>query len=190
MNEALPNFELRLREALAPVEPPADLVERVEGALEAITELAAGELEAWELSAMRDPRNWARPAAAVVAGSAAGAAAGKVFAEVAALARTRGASEQTFNGLAGAGDLVATVLADGSRNRRAGELLGSGLSAVEIAPRIGQTAEALDALPVLAGLLREAHVDAPATTSLAAVVEGRIPPERWIEQLSARRHAA
>ena len=33
MNEALPNFELLLREALAPVEPPADLVERVESAL-------------------------------------------------------------------------------------------------------------------------------------------------------------
>ena len=74
MNEALPNFELLLREALAPVEPPADLVERVESALEAITEMAADELEAWELSAMRDPRNWARPATALVAGSAAGAA--------------------------------------------------------------------------------------------------------------------
>ena len=35
--------------------------------------MAADELEAWELSAMRDPRNWVRPAAAVVAGSAAGA---------------------------------------------------------------------------------------------------------------------
>src|SRR5580693_10345047 len=74
MNEALPNFELLLREALAPVEPPADLVERVESTLETITELAADELEAWELSAMRDPRNWVRPAAAIVAGGAAGAA--------------------------------------------------------------------------------------------------------------------
>jgi hypothetical protein len=74
VNEALPNFELLLREALAPVEPPADLVERVEGALEAITEMAADELEAWELSAMRDPRNWVRPAAALVAGGAAGTA--------------------------------------------------------------------------------------------------------------------
>ncbi len=35
--------------------------------------MAADELEAWELSAMRDPRNWARPAAAVVAGGAAAA---------------------------------------------------------------------------------------------------------------------
>src|SRR6202451_4790283 len=74
MTEAVPNFEGLLREALAPVEPPADLVERLEGTLTSITELAAEELEAWELSAMRDPRNWARPAAALVAGGAAGTA--------------------------------------------------------------------------------------------------------------------
>jgi hypothetical protein len=74
MSEALPNLEGLLREALTPVEPPADLVERLEGTLTTITALAADELEAWELSAMRDPRNWVRPAAAVVAGSAAGAA--------------------------------------------------------------------------------------------------------------------
>ena len=69
-----PNFEGLLREALAPVEPPADLVERLESTLTSITEMAADELEAWELSAMRDPRNWARPAAALVVGGAAGAA--------------------------------------------------------------------------------------------------------------------
>ena len=74
MTEAMPHFESLLREALAPVEPPADLVERLESTLTSITEMAADELEAWELSAMRDPRNWARPATAVVAGSAAGAA--------------------------------------------------------------------------------------------------------------------
>jgi hypothetical protein len=74
MSEAAPNLELLLREALVPVEPPADLVERVEDALRAITELAADELEAWELSAMRDPRNWGRPAAALVIGGAAGTA--------------------------------------------------------------------------------------------------------------------
>ena len=73
MTEAA-NFEGLLREALAPVDPPADLVERLEGALTSITEMAVDELEAWELSSMRDPRNWARPAAAVVVGGAAGAA--------------------------------------------------------------------------------------------------------------------
>jgi hypothetical protein len=74
MSEATSGFEGLLREALAPVEPPADLVERLEGTLTSITEMAADELEAWELSAMRDPRNWVRPAAALLAGGAAGTA--------------------------------------------------------------------------------------------------------------------
>jgi hypothetical protein len=39
-----------------------------------LTESAAEELEAWELSAMRDPRNWVRPAAAVLVGGTAGVA--------------------------------------------------------------------------------------------------------------------
>jgi hypothetical protein len=74
MSETPPNLEGLLREALAPVEPPEDLAERLESTLTSITEMAADELEAWELSAMRDPRNWARPAAALVLGSAAGGA--------------------------------------------------------------------------------------------------------------------
>src|ERR1700730_15836615 len=74
MTEAAPSFESLLREALAPVDPPADLVKRLEGALTSITEMAQDELEAWELSAMRDPRNWARPAAAAVVGVTAGQA--------------------------------------------------------------------------------------------------------------------
>jgi hypothetical protein len=74
MTETAPNFESLLREALSPVEPPEDLALRLEGALLSITELAADELQDWELSTMRDPRNWARPAAAVVAGGAAGTA--------------------------------------------------------------------------------------------------------------------
>jgi len=67
-----PDLETLLRRALAPIEPPADLTDRLEARLQTITELAADELEAWELSAMRDPRNWARPVAAIVIGGAAG----------------------------------------------------------------------------------------------------------------------
>lgn len=74
MTEAVPNFEGLLHRALSPVEPPEDMVMRLEGALTTISEIAAEELEAWELSAMRDPRNWARPAAALVVGTTAGAA--------------------------------------------------------------------------------------------------------------------
>ena len=74
MATALTDFEALLREALAPIEPPDDLLARMETRLVSLTELAQDELEAWELSAMRDPRNWARPAAAVVVGAGAGTA--------------------------------------------------------------------------------------------------------------------
>jgi hypothetical protein len=68
------NFEALLREALSPVDPPADLARRLELTLINLTELAQDELESWELSAMRNPRNWVRPAAAVVIGAGAGTA--------------------------------------------------------------------------------------------------------------------
>jgi hypothetical protein len=74
MSEALPSFEGLLHEALSPIDPPEDLVRRLEHTLTSITEIAAEELEAWELSAMRDPRNWVRPATAVVVGGGAGVA--------------------------------------------------------------------------------------------------------------------
>jgi 1-acyl-sn-glycerol-3-phosphate acyltransferase len=121
----------------------------------------------------------AAAAAAVAGPNVAGAAAGKVFAEVDALARRRGGRPETFAGLAGVGDLVATVGATGSRNRRAGELLAQGVPGPEISQALGSTAEAVDAVPLLAHVAREEHVDAPALESLAALVEGRIEPKRW-----------
>jgi hypothetical protein len=74
MSSGATEFEALLREALTPVDPPADLVARLELTLVNLTELAGEELEAWELSAMRDPRNWVRPAAAAVIGATAGTA--------------------------------------------------------------------------------------------------------------------
>jgi hypothetical protein len=74
VSESAPNLEGLLRRALAPVEPPAELALRLEDTLTSLTELAVEELEGWELSAMRDPRNWVRPAAALVVGTGAGLA--------------------------------------------------------------------------------------------------------------------
>ncbi|MHB1467763.1 MAG: hypothetical protein ACYCU0_11495 [Solirubrobacteraceae bacterium] len=96
-------FEGLLREALSPVEPPEHLSERLEHALQSITEMAAEELDAWELSAMKDPRNWARPAAAVVVGTGAGA--GLV------LLRARRRRPQS-GGLSGASELAGRALRD------------------------------------------------------------------------------
>ena len=66
--------ERLLRNALVPVEPPERLSDRLERGLAEITEAAADELAEWELSSMRDPRNWVRPVAAVVVGTLAGSA--------------------------------------------------------------------------------------------------------------------
>ena len=74
MSSGATDFEALLREALTPVDPPADMAQRLELTLVNLTELAQDELESWELSAMRDPRNWVRPAAAAVVGASAGTA--------------------------------------------------------------------------------------------------------------------
>jgi hypothetical protein len=67
-------LERLLRSALVPVEPPEALSDRLARALSELTEAAAEELADLDAAAMRDPRNWARPAAAVVVGTMAGGA--------------------------------------------------------------------------------------------------------------------
>src|SRR3954453_11670268 len=74
MSEAHVDIEQLLRNALAPVEPSASLSERLDQHLTEVTALAFDELAEWELATMRDPRNWARPAAAMVIGGTAAAA--------------------------------------------------------------------------------------------------------------------
>ena len=74
-------LERLLADALRPVDPPDDLVTRLESTLSGIAEQAAAELSSWaeelseaELDALRDPRNWVRPVVAVAAGGAAAGA--------------------------------------------------------------------------------------------------------------------
>jgi glycerol-3-phosphate dehydrogenase len=127
----------------------------------------------------------AAAAAANAGPNVAGAAAGKVFAEVDAYARRSGSRPETFAGLAGAGDLVATVLADGSRNRRAGELLAQGVPASEIASALGHTAEAIDTVPLLVARLAESGVEAPVLRGLAGIIDASVDPEDWTQSLTA-----
>jgi hypothetical protein len=75
-----PEFESLLLRALAPVDPPERLSERLEQTLSDLTDLAAEELDSWEMASMRDPRNWVRPV--VAAGVAATAGTGLVILRV------------------------------------------------------------------------------------------------------------
>jgi hypothetical protein len=75
--------------------------------------MAAEELDSWELSAVKDPKNWirlARPAAAVVIGS--GAAVGLVL--VRTQRRRHGRRREAVNRL----DLVGRTLRDLSREAK------------------------------------------------------------------------
>jgi hypothetical protein len=105
------DLEALLRRALAPVDPPADLAERLEGRLTEITELAAEELEAWEREAIKDPRNWPRaaigPATALVVGS--GAAVGLV------VLRTQRRRHKRRAASKGVRDLAARTMRDAAR---------------------------------------------------------------------------
>ena len=68
------DVERLLRSALVPVEPSGAMTDRLEERLSELTATAAEELADWELSSMRDPRNWGRPVAAIVIGGAAAGA--------------------------------------------------------------------------------------------------------------------
>lgn len=129
----------------------------------------------------------AKNAAALAAGAtqseglnAAGAAAGHIVLEAWRYAEGLGGKPETFIGLAGIGDLVATTLAPQSRNRRAGELLGQGVPGDEIPERVGQAVESLEAVPLLAAAYARAGVDAPITNGLAALISGALPMDEWV----------
>jgi glycerol-3-phosphate dehydrogenase (NAD(P)+) len=115
--------------------------------------------------------------------NAAGIAAAGVWRECVEFALARGGHLETFSGLAGVGDLTATMLAPKSRNRQAGELLGAGVAAEKIPSRIGQASEALDSVPLIAETVQAAGIDAPSLDGLASLVEGEIDAGEWIAGL-------
>jgi glycerol-3-phosphate dehydrogenase (NAD(P)+) len=115
--------------------------------------------------------------------NAAGIAAAQVWRECMDFGIALGAAPETFAGLAGVGDLTATMLAPSGRNRRAGELLGRGVPADEIPVVIGQASEGLDAVPLLAHAVSAAGMPATALSGLAALIRGEIDAEEWVHRL-------
>ena len=133
--------------------------------------------------AAKNAASLAAAAAAPHGLNAAGIAAAEIWRECLAYATIRGGSPETFAGLAGVGDLTATILAPGSRNRRAGELLGSGVPAEQIPERIGQASEGLDSVPLIAAAVERAGVEAGGLSGLAALIGGEMTAVEWVEGL-------
>ncbi len=115
--------------------------------------------------------------------NAAGIAAAGVWRECVEFALAKGGRLETFSGLAGVGDLTATVIAPQSRNRQAGELLGAGVPAEKIQTRIGQASEGLDSVPLIAETLAANAIEAPSLEGLASLIEGEIDAGEWIAGL-------
>jgi len=147
--------------------------------VEATDDVTGAELAA----AAKNAAALASAAAAARGSNLAGAAAGRVFAEVHELAMASGGRSETFAGLAGAGDLVATAMAEGSRNRRAGELVGAGVPPGQVEAAVQQTAESLDTVPLLTEAFAREGIEAPVTTGLGRVLDGDSSPEQWLESV-------
>ena len=94
------------------------------------------------------------------------------LAEMARLGEACGARPETFSGLAGMGDLIATCWSSHGRNRRAGELIALGATAEEAIAAIGQVVEGLTTAPVLRDLAHRVGVELPITEGACRVLEG------------------
>ena len=85
------------------------------------------------------------------------------LAEIARLGSALGAQTQTFAGLAGMGDLVATCSSPLSRNRTFGEYLGRGMSVASASAAMNQTAEGVASSGPVLELARAHQVEMPIT---------------------------
>jgi glycerol-3-phosphate dehydrogenase (NAD(P)+) len=108
------------------------------------------------------------------------------LAEIARLGAALGAQTQTFAGLAGMGDLVATCSSRLSRNRSFGESLGRGLSVAEAAEAMSQTAEGVASCSPVLALARRHGVQMPITEVMAAVIHDGLPVAEAAGLLASR----
>jgi glycerol-3-phosphate dehydrogenase (NAD(P)+) len=108
------------------------------------------------------------------------------LAEMARLGSALGADPQTFAGLAGMGDLVATCSSPLSRNRTLGENLGRGLSVAQAAAVTGQTAEGVASCGPVLELARSRGVEMPITEVVQAVMHAGLPVTEAASMLASR----
>lgn len=97
------------------------------------------------------------------------------LAELTRLGVAMGGQPETFSGLAGMGDLLATCISSQSRNRHVGEELGKGKSIEQITEEMNQVAEGVRTAKVVLELAEQYGVDMPITAEVAEVVAGTAP---------------
>jgi glycerol-3-phosphate dehydrogenase (NAD(P)+) len=108
------------------------------------------------------------------------------LAEMTRLGVAAGAQPMTFAGLAGVGDLIATCMSPLSRNRRAGELMASGMSWADAAAHLNGVAEGVDTVRGALQLAAERGVEMPIAEQVEAVVHAGRPPMQAVAELMSR----
>ena len=102
------------------------------------------------------------------------------LAEITRLGTALGGRKETFAGLAGMGDLVATCTSIHSRNRFVGEQLGKGLRLDEIVRSMHMVAEGVKSVPAVIALADAHGVEMPIAREVYRVVhEGGTPRQAF-----------
>lgn len=108
------------------------------------------------------------------------------LAEITRLGVALGAQPETFAGLAGMGDLVATCASPLSRNHTLGVHVGAGMSLQEAVAATGGTAEGVKSCTSVLELAEKHGVDMPITAAVVAVLHHGLPVETMTRALLAR----
>lgn len=110
--------------------------------------------------------------------------------EITRLGVAMGGRPETFAGLAGMGDLIATCISPQSRNRSAGEAFGRGTPVAEVIEEMDQVVEGIKSAPIVASLGREHGVEMPIAEEIRAVVEDGRTAHEVYRGLLKRPHAS
>lgn len=106
--------------------------------------------------------------------------------EMARLGVSLGGRTETFAGLSGMGDLIVTCTSMHSRNRRAGILIGKGLSAEEAMTEVGAVVEGYYATKSAFELAAKQGVEMPISAAAYKVLYGGEEVNKVIADLMAR----
>jgi glycerol-3-phosphate dehydrogenase (NAD(P)+) len=108
------------------------------------------------------------------------------LAEMTRLGVALGARAETFPGLAGLGDLVATCASMQSRNTQVGIRLGKGERITDIAASMNMVAEGVQSSSLVVALARRHGVEMPIAERVAAVCDGTATAMESLMELMSR----
>ena len=106
--------------------------------------------------------------------------------EIIAVGTHLGGKTETFWGLAGLGDLLATCSSSLSRNYRVGYGLAQGKSLAKILAELQSTAEGVNTAHVLLKLAKSQNIQVPITQQVCLLLNGLTTPEAALEALMSR----